>query len=241
MEARIHKEMAKVEGEHWWFLARANIVNHLIEKYFKNKNDLKILEIGCGSGGNFNYLKDWGEIYAIEPDKFAFSVAKKKGLTKLIINDYFDKKYFQKNKFDLILLADVLEHIKDDKKILSEIKGLLSRNGIVLITVPAKKNLWSEHDIANHHFRRYEFSNLEKILKEKLDIQMINFMNFILYLPILIVRRIKSNNISKASLKVPHPIINNLMYSIFSAEKFILPMVRLPFGVSIIAICKAKK
>jgi SAM-dependent methyltransferase len=59
-------------------------------------------------------------------------------------------------RFDLMMLLDVIEHVEDDRTFLD---GLVARHlapdGIVLISVPAWQSLFSQHDVALKHYRRY--------------------------------------------------------------------------------------
>lgn len=65
-------------------------------------------------------------------------------------------------KFDLILMMDVLEHIKYDKQYLKTIQNRLADSGTLFITVPAFQSLYSAHDAKLHHYRRYNHKSLHK-------------------------------------------------------------------------------
>ena len=66
-----------------------------------------------------------------------------------------------KNQYDLVLAADVVEHIKNDKQIIKNFYDFLKKDGHILITVPAFNFLFSNKDIALKHFRRYRKSNIK--------------------------------------------------------------------------------
>src|SRR4029077_81559 len=117
----------------------------------------RILEIGSGTGGNLVMLSSFGQVSAVEMDASARSIALQKTDGRFDIRAGFCPGGipFANEKFDLICLFDVLEHIEEDIATLVAVKGLLASGGRVLMTVPAQQWLWSAHDEFLHHKRRY--------------------------------------------------------------------------------------
>lgn len=144
--------------------------------------------------------------------------------------------------FDLIITLDLLEHL-DDNKILKEFYRALKPTGYLIVTVPAFEFLWSEHDEALHHKRRYNKSHLREILKSNGFItEKISYWNFFLFLPIVAMRLIKrgmrSEEIETDVKELPN-IVNRFLASVLSIEGRIISYgVNLPFGVSILCVCK---
>ena len=98
-----------------------------------------------------------GNVKSFEMNNKALELSKQ-NLNKKIIVKYGscpDEIPYLNEKFDIICLLDVLEHIEDHKTTLNILKKMMSRDGIMILTVPAYKWLWSKHDELNHHFRRY--------------------------------------------------------------------------------------
>ena len=85
----------------------------------------------------------------------------------------------------MIVLADVLEHIKKDKKKINYLKKKLKKNGKILITVPAYKILFTKKDIILGHYRRYTINEIRNIFK-RFKILKLSYFNFFLFLPISI-------------------------------------------------------
>ena len=121
-----------------------------------------VLEVGAGIGGIskvFIPSTRFSSWTMIEPDKNNFQYILKNlnfpenlkvNKLNLSIEDYkTDPK-----KFDLILLADVIEHIKDDKKTLNKLFKKLNPSGKLIIFVPACQFLYSAFDKQIGHFRR---------------------------------------------------------------------------------------
>ena len=240
MEDIVYKDMIIQEKEHWWFKARREI----LDSYLSSLNlplDSSILEIGCGTGGNISMLQKYGKVSAIEMDEFAISYAKKTGAT--IRQGYLPDNFPFEEKFDLICMFDVLEHIEEDMETLCIIKEYLKPDALLIITVPAYQWLYSSHDRLLHHKRRYYKSDLiKKIDKSNLTILNFTFFNTLLF-PLVIVARILdmfkfSNN--STGYKIPNKILNLLFYHIFNSEKKLLKFINFPFGTSLFILVKNK-
>ncbi len=241
MEAAIYRLMAELENKHWWFVSRTHIVNTLIERAHGKQVANKILDLGCGSGNNFEMLSKFGEVTGMEPDSYAINIAAERHKAKTLICDLLptSNKQLKHEYYDLIVLTDVLEHIENDRQALKNIYELLSKDGGVVFTVPAFPILWGAHDTTHHHFRRYILNDLNnKLLEAGFKIRYISYFNFWLFpviFSIRIIKKILPFIKDKPDLSTPHPIINSIMKSIFSSEDVFINRIRLPFGVSIIA------
>lgn len=111
-----------------------------------------------------------------------------------------------------------------------------------MITVPAYQFLFSYHDEINNHYRRYNIKTLKKILLDNgFEIIKISYFNFFLFPPFLIIRMIDKIFNLKRVEKEKKSIFNELLYQIFNFEKYLLRRINLPFGSSLLALCKYTK
>jgi SAM-dependent methyltransferase len=136
---------------------------------------------------------------------------------------------------------DVLEHIKDDKNALEKIVRALKPNGSLIITVPACMFLWSKFDEMGDypHVRRYSKKTLLDLLgTQKLNIEKISYYNFFL-LPLMFATR-RVSKAPKSQLEIPNKLLNRILQTIFSSEKYIASKLNFPIGASLVAICKKK-
>ena len=134
-------------------------------------------------------------------------------------------------KYDCIILADVLEHIKDDSKALKKFKKILKPYGQILITVPVQLFIFKKDEVLKH-FRRYGYNEIKNLISKNFKILRISFFNTLLFLPIafitLIFKILKIDYIEDVE-NTPNKLINNLLYYIFSIELFFLKIYRLSF------------
>lgn len=241
MEPSIYTLMATLEENHWWFSARRAIAENIIRQ-LRLPLDARILDAGCGTGGNLAMLSRYGQVHGMELDDQARQMANAKGFAQVLSGRLPDEVPYQQEQFDLIALLDVLEHVEDDRNTLGVLGSLLKPGGYLLISVPAFPFLWSTHDEVHHHKRRYFLSDLKSKLENAgLEITYASYFNTILF-PLIfgarLLGKLRTNKRESGDLTMPHPLINRLLFAVFSSERFVLGRWSLPFGVSAIAVAR---
>lgn len=200
----------------------------------------KILEVGCGTGGNIEMLSKYGETFALEKETSAVDYARKKYPNikqgHLPNNIPFDE------RFDLICMFDVLEHVEEESLSIQNLKKLLKPNGILLITVPAFQCLYGSHDKLLHHKRRYTLTQLQLLLSEFTVIKKTYFNTFLF--PLLVISRLIDklfpNKINSLGYNIPNNIVNTIFYTIFKSEKILIKKFSFSFGSSVLIAVKNK-
>ena len=233
MKEEMYEMCKRDQYVNWWFRARREIIYKCLRKYiYRNIN---ALEIGAGYGVMTSMLKSFGEVQTIEPYLDAVDYLK----DNLGINAYAGtlNTFGVTEKYDLVACFDVLEHIADDKAALIKMESLLKDHGLLVLTVPAYKFLWGKHDELHGHLRRYTRESLIEKVPSSLSIKKASYFNTLLFPVALLDRLFFSKNKKSYSLN-PNELINCILYIIFSIEKYIVPWISLPFGVSIILIAK---
>ncbi|NOX42947.1 MAG: class I SAM-dependent methyltransferase [Gammaproteobacteria bacterium] len=234
MHAHEFKIHAELEDHHWWFKARRNVILTLLLR-FSSKGVRHIVEIGCGTGGNLRLLGEYADkVTGVDVSSDAIEYAKERVNGDMLLGDY----HVLKDKWhdvDVVLLADVLEHIEDDTGFLGDIIESLKPGTLIIITVPAHKILWSNHDVALGHKRRYQANTLNNLWENK-PVEELFFspFNFILS-PLVFLNRFlqsKDKNTQQSDLEEHSVIVNALLYFLFNLESRWMRYFSLPWGCS---------
>ena len=141
------------------------------------------------------------------------------------------------NKYDLILLTDVLEHIEDDVSASRWIQNTLKPGGYAIITVPALKILWSRMDDEVGHVRRYTKKTLLELFKNNMGVAYCSYYNFFLF-PVKFLSKAQSiNHMTYEKLGI----IGTLFLDIMKIEAFLLRFITFPIGIALILIIQNDK
>jgi SAM-dependent methyltransferase len=153
MDERLMRAMLDVDERHWWYRGRRRIIRAELDR-LPLAADARVLDAGCGSGRTLVELEGYGEVHGIELDPHAADVARARGRGEVRVGR-LEHLPWDDATFDLITCLDVIEHTPDDLVTLRELRRVCKPGGWLLVTVPAYQALWSLHDEANHHYRRY--------------------------------------------------------------------------------------
>jgi SAM-dependent methyltransferase len=187
MDERLMKAMLEVDDRHWWYRGRRLIVRAELD-HLAHSNGERVLDAGCGSGRMLEELKDYGEVSGVEIDRDAAAVAVSRGWGEVWVGS-LEALPWEAGTFDLITCLDVLEHIADDRRTLTELRRVCKVGGFMLLTVPAYPRLWSLHDVANHHYRRYSRRSLRvAAIEAGWKVVRMTAFNSILLVPAALVR-----------------------------------------------------
>jgi SAM-dependent methyltransferase len=142
-----------VEDRHWWYMGRRAVVRAVLDR-MEMRQGSRILDAGCGGGGNLSLLARYGSVTGLEPSAEAASQARSRDLGE-IVEGTLQELPFDDDSFRLGVALDVIEHLDDDVRGLAQLRRVVTPGGHLLVTVPAYPRLWSYHDVVNGHRRRY--------------------------------------------------------------------------------------
>lgn len=216
---------ASIEQRHWWFVARRRILCRLIAEVLPPSRETTIVDIGCGTGANIAALADQYRCIGVDAAAEAVALAQERfpavrflcGRTPRDLGPEADR-------VQLFLMTDVLEHVPDDFAMLSEWLAAAGPGCHFLLTVPADERLWSAHDEAFGHYRRYDRARLE-MLWEGLPVSTLlaSYFNARLLPAVRTVRALnrmrgKAAGAVGTDFWLPNPLVNTALTAAFSGE-----------------------
>jgi SAM-dependent methyltransferase len=234
--------MCTLEDRHWYFVGKRQLALSLLKRYLAG-NKPYILDGGCGTGRTLAELSKIYDAVGLEPFESALSYAAQHEGCKLIQGS-LENIPFKNEVFDAVVTLDVLEHCDDDVHALGEISRILTPGGLLLITVPAHQWLWSRHDEALHHRRRYsKTALLTRLHKCGYVVEKISYFNAFVFPVVVALRcvgRLQNGDKNGSDTdKMPYPLLNRILYRFQCFERGIIGLCSLPFGVSL--VCVARK
>lgn len=224
---------------HWWFVSRQTLLLGLINRL--NVSEPKILEIECGTGNNILELSKIGKTFGTDMSGKSLEFCKKIGIRNLV-NSSAENLSFKDETFNIVICLDTLERVYEQQKTLSEIKRVLKKGGRAIITVPAFKSLWSQHDEASGNLRRYRKESLiHEIRQVGLGVEETNFFffsSFFIVASLRTIRKIFFSDrpfLSDTTTLPPKP-LNEFLKLLFQMEAKLAMHLRMPFGTTLYAV-----
>ena len=243
MQQHTYAIMNRVEDSHWWYVGRRAILESFLEKIVQNPKSKvqspKLLDVGCGTGGNLEMLEKFGAAEGVDVSDDALEFCRSKNLT--VHKGLAEKLPFEDESFDVVTALDVVEHLDDDIAGLAEMFRVLKTGGKTLIFVPAFMWLWGvQDDVSNHRIRYTKKQIIERLEKAGFAIERATYANWTFFAPILggrtLMRITKIKPESENNVNVSA--LNGVFGKLFGAERFWLKNFNFPFGVSIVVVAR---
>jgi SAM-dependent methyltransferase len=244
VDEQAYRELAERANSHWFAVERRAHLRAVITGLALPPR-ARILEIGCGPGSNLGMLRSFGEVTAVEPSAIARALLRSvPEIADVDLRDGLwpdDPVLRPGERFDLVAMLDVLEHIDDDVAALRAAREVLAPGGRVLVTVPAHPWMWSVHDEHLHHRRRYTRSTLRSAFSEAgLSLERLGGFNALL-LPAAAAARLAARALRRATSPgrdTPAPFVNTVLGALFRSERPVIVRGGFPTGLSLLAIAR---
>lgn len=240
------RKMRDLEDTYWWFVGRRRLVRDLIARFAPEEPRL-ILDAGCGTGGTLAHLQGMGELWGCDVAPEALKECRGRGFEN-IRHSPVETLDFPDERFDVVISCDVLEHIEGDRQAMAEMVRVLKPGGICVLTVPAHRWLWSEHDEALDHLRRYEAAGLRDLIEaaglqielysKAVAIAMPAILASVAYRRIVHLLSGPHDGPKQTALfKLPGP-LNAALIGLLDIEAWLMRYVPLPVGASLVAVAR---
>ncbi len=238
-----------IEDRHFWFRSRNRVIAALFENAVRGLPDTcRVLEVGCGTGNVLRVLSQTcpqATVVGMDlfPDGLMF--AKRRGCRMLVQGDVHHAPL--RSEFDIVGMFDVLEHLPDDRTVLSDLHSLLKPGGRLLLTVPALPALWSYFDEAAHHCRRYVLKELkEKLVETGYEVEFASYYMMSIFPFVWLQRAFVSatkrsdtaSNVTQTlqDLKITRGLNGVLTFVLLQEARFVAHYRKLPIGTSLVAV-----
>jgi SAM-dependent methyltransferase len=238
----VYQELASVERTHWWFQGRRRILRDVVARHWRPVGSAgPIVDIGCGTGEMLDMLSEFGPVVGLDASPIAVGHCRER---------FGDRLHVQLGRIPadlplgapLVTAFDVVEHLEDDEAALAGIRASVAPGGLFICTVPAFRFLWSGHDVAHHHYRRYTRRTLRRrLLQAGFRIERISYFNTLLFPAVTAIRlaqRLRSGEAAASDASMPAPWANRALLALFGSERWLLRLTSLPVGISLLAVCR---
>ena len=236
------KATLEVDEHHWWYRGRRRVIRAELDR-LPLPPGARVLDAGCGSGRTLQELVDYGDVSGIELNTEAAALARGRALGDVEVGR-LEELPWEDATFDLITCLDVIEHVPDDTAALAELLRVCRPGGWLLVTVPAYQALWSRHDEANHHYRRYSRAALRAAAGAAgWQLERMSSFNSLLLAPAAAVRlaqrRLGTHNGYTNDLDLGPAWLNDVLERPLALEASWLARGRtLPAGLSLLAVLR---
>lgn len=250
MEKIEYQRLYERESEYWWNVGRRHILEAALSRWVPTGiPEAAVLDVGCGAGGNILFLKNFGKVTGLDISKEALLFSGDKGFSELVLGRA-EKMPFLDRSFDIVSALDCIEHIEDDEVALRENHRVLRDGGTFLLTVPAHRWLWSRHDEALHHKRRYTVGGLRDKISGA-GFQVKEMSHFVIpAIPFLLLQK-SIRGVTKTLFPKRQEVVetydvllpsflNSALIAWLSFERMVMKKTAIPFGSSLLAVAKKK-
>jgi SAM-dependent methyltransferase len=242
-----YRVMFEIEDGYWWYRGLRVLLKTLLTRYAPAQpHAAVILDAGCGTGANLRMLQTYGRAIGVDiaVEAIAFCGARGVPRDRALVASVTDLP-FRHQLFDLAVSFDVICNIPDDVGAFGEVARALKPGGYCIVGLPAYQWLWSMHDVAVGHQRRYSARDVRaKLARAGLRVVRVTHTNALL-LPLVIVQRLlrrrelERGGAIESDLQMDLPRWANAVLSVvYRAEINLATCLDIPFGLSVIAVAR---
>jgi SAM-dependent methyltransferase len=235
-----YERMFRNEDHYWWFVSRRELVLDLVRRLDPPPNAW-LLDVGCGTGATASDLRAFGRVIGVDMSPLALGWCRTRGLQDVMLGKA-EALPLASESIDVIVATDILEHLDDDLAALNEFRRVLKPGAHAVVTVPAYRFLWSEHDEALMHRRRYVAAVLARRIEQSglEPVRLTYALSFLLPLSLmrLVKRKRPAGAPPEAQLPALPEALNTALIRFQRLETALLRKMNLPCGLSVAAVIR---
>lgn len=248
MDAAEYANIAALETEHWYYSGKRRFVREWIQQARPMTANDVLLDCGAGTGLFAQEMEKFCRVMVLDDHEEALRILRTRFRPEQILSLAGDRVPLPDGSLEYVTALDVLEHVPDDRAVVRGFHRLLKPGGLAVVTVPASMALWSDWDVALHHFRRYDRSQLRAIFPgNEWEIVHANYTNVLVYPAVWAVRKWRawrggpkreSGAAARTEDRIPARPLNALLRAQFvHLAHWPVPF---PFGVSLVLVARRR-
>lgn len=240
-----YEKMFRLEGQLWWYRILHERVETALRHQFGTRRDIRILDVGCGTGGLLSFLRGCGyvDLRGLDGSVDAVAFCQQRDLPVTFMNLNELAHFEPEARYDGIICNDVFCYFNDADlaRLVENLAPRLKSTGILISNNNAFTIFRGEHDVAVGSMRRFVRSDFERFLAPtQLRIRTATYWSLVLSPLILLMRQWQNWQLRSGRRKhedadsdvyMPPVWLNELLYRIVRTEQKLLP--RTPFGSSL--------
>lgn len=251
MDAAEYANIATLEAEHWYYAGKRRFVREWIQRARPPRDTDVLLDCGAGTGLFAQEMEKFCRVLVLDDHEEALRILRTRFRAEQILSLAGDRVPLPDGSLEYVTALDVLEHVPDDVAVVRGFHRLLKPGGLAVVTVPASMALWSDWDVALHHFRRYDRRQLRALFPDEAwELVHVNYTNVLVYPAVWSVRKWRAwrtrpngrpaaNGSSvRSEDRIPAKPVNALLRAQFARlAHWRMPF---PFGVSLVLVARRR-
>lgn len=247
MDAAEYDNLAAIEQEHWYYSGKRHFVRDWIRRVRPPRAEDVLLDCGAGTGIFAKEMESLCRVLVLDDHEEALRILRTRFRPEQILSLAGDRVPLADGSLDFVTALDVLEHVPDDAAVVQGFHRLLKPGGLAVVTVPAGMALWSDWDVALHHFRRYSRPQLRALFPDEAwELVHVNYTNVLVYPAVWVVRKWRAlrrspgaeRALARSEDKLPPRWLNTLLRATFTGmAHWRIPF---PFGVSLVLVARRR-